>query len=130
MHEPVAVPVAPVAPVAPVIPSAETSAASVAEPDDFSAWLVIFEGTSRGVYPFNKALYDAVRHDRVRHAVHNSKVQAELTYRRFSLQGGRNDTDSSDSRDDTAMRARPSMKAAPNVGASRAARASLTLSPT
>ena len=80
VHEPVAVPVAPVAPVAPVVSNAETSAASVAEPDDFSAWLVIFEGTSRGVYPFNRALYDAVKHDRVRHAVHNSKVQAELTH--------------------------------------------------
>ena len=45
VHEPVAVPVVPVAPVAPVISNAEASDVSVAEPDDFNAWLVIFEGT-------------------------------------------------------------------------------------
>ena len=95
-----AVAATPVVPAAPVIPGADATAGFLPEPDDFNSWLVIFERTSRGVYPFNQALFDAVRHDRVRHTRLSSKVQAEITYRRFSLHGGRKpETDSSDSPD-------------------------------
>ena len=57
-------------------------------PDNPSTWLAVFEGISRGVYPFNQALYDALRHDRVQHALCQTKAHAELAYRRFSMQGG------------------------------------------